>query len=82
MLLLPPVDQHSLVENMIVKFLKVAIQRVALDTPEFYSYLFFAQKKKNREWRLIFNLKIKTLESVRNLLQIGEWVTYINLKDD
>ena len=48
MLLLLPVDQHSLVENMIVK---VAIQRVDLDT----------QKKKNREWRLVFNLKMKTV---------------------
>ena len=65
---------------------------VDLDTPGFYSYLFFAQKK-NGEWMQILNLKrlntfmvvssikLEMIQSVRNLHQIGEWVASVILKD-
>ncbi|XP_041378007.1 uncharacterized protein LOC121390289 [Gigantopelta aegis] len=78
---------------MVVKFLdKKAIQEVDLGTPGFYSHLFFTQKK-NDEWRPILNLKplnyfvvipsmkMETVQSVRALLQVGEWAASINLKD-
>ncbi|XP_041350669.1 uncharacterized protein LOC121369684 [Gigantopelta aegis] len=89
----PPVDKRVLVEKMVVEFLdKKAIQEVDLGTPGFYSHLFFAQKK-NGEWRPILNLKplnyfvvipsmkMETVQSVRALLQVGEWAASIDLKD-
>ena len=90
---LPLVGWHSLGKKMIVEFFNNgAIQSVNLDIPWFYSQLFMAEKK-NGKWRLILNLKplnalvfipsmkLETVQSVRNLLQTGQWGASIDLKD-
>ncbi len=90
---LPSLDRRGLVEKMITEFLsKGAIVQVEVDTPGFYSHLFFCRKK-NGEWRPILNLKplnkfvlvpsmkMETVQSVREHLQIGEWAASIDLKD-